>query len=85
MTGIELVDSSIWWNGLSFLCFSEEWPRDQPTIEANETPLAELVKNPPEETHTLTSSEDHPAQINLSNIINCDRFSNLNNMLPVTA
>ena len=86
MTGVELVDSSIWWNGPSFLCFSEEeWPRDQPTIEANETALAELVKNPPEETHALTSSEEHPAEINLSNIINCDRFSNLNSMLRVTA
>lgn len=84
MTGNEMVESSMWWNGPPFLCTSEDWPQDQPTIEANETALAELIKNPPEETHTLTSSE-YTAEINLLNIINCDRFSNLNSMLRVTA
>lgn len=79
-----MVESSMWWNGPPFLCTSEDWPQDQPTIEANETALAELIKNPPEETHTLTSSE-YTAEINLLNIINCDRFSNLNSMLRVTA
>lgn len=79
-----MVESSMWWNGPPFLCTSEDWPQDQPTIEANETALAELIKNPPEETHTLTSSE-YTAEINLLNIINCDHFSNLNSMLRVTA
>jgi len=84
MTGNEMVESSMWWNGPPLLCTSEDWPQDQPTIEANETALAELIKNPPEETHTLTSSE-YTAKINLLNIINCDCFSNLNSMLRVTA
>ena len=53
--------------------------------KANETVLAELVKNPPKETHAFTSSEEQPAEIYLSNIINCDHFSNLNSMLRVTA
>ena len=73
-------------NGPSFLCLSEEeWPQDQLTNEENENALEELVKNPHEEIHALTSSEEPPAEINLSNIINCDRFSNLNSVLRVTA
>ena len=75
-----------WWNGPSFLCLPEdEWPQDQPTLETNEPALAELVKNPPEVTHVLTTSRDHLTQINLSQIINCDRFSTLDRLLRVTA
>lgn len=68
------------------LCLpDEEWPRDQSTIETNETANSELVKNPPAVTHALASSEEYPAEINLFQIINCDRFSNLDYLLCVTA
>ena len=74
------------WNGPSFLCLpKDEWLQDQPTIETNEPMLTELVKNPPEVTRILTTSQDHLTQINLSQIINCDRFSTLDRLLRVTA
>ena len=86
LTAREMRTNPTWWNGPSFLCLPEdEWPQDEPTLETNESALAELVKNPPEVTHVLTTSRDHLTQINLSQIINCDRFSTLDRLLRVTA
>lgn len=86
LTRNKMVDSSMWWNRLLFHCSSEEnWLRDQPTSKADDIALAELIKNPPKERQVLTSSEEYPAKINLSNIINWDHFSKLKSMLHMTA
>ena len=43
----------------------------------------ELVKEPPQVTHTLTTSVGKP--INLSEIIKCEEFGNYTSLLRVTA
>ena len=60
-----------------------DWPDVQSTV-VDETALSELVKNPPEATHVLTCSEANQQEMNLSEIINCDHFSNLDRLLRVT-
>ena len=47
--------------------FEPEWPQDQLTTETDEPALSELVKNPPETTHVLTTSEEHSTEISLPN------------------
>lgn len=86
ITGHDLVNSSTWWNGPQFLQLPEtEWPRDQSTTETNDVAMTELVKNAPQVTHVLTACEAGPSDVNLTEIINCDRFSTLDRLLRVTA
>ena len=75
MPGREIVNCSTWWNGPNFLQLPEsEWPQNQSGLVANDEALVELVKEPPQVTHTLTTSEGKP--INLCEIIKCEEFGN---------
>ena len=66
MNASELVVESKWWKGPEFLFKLEpDWLQDQLTTETDEPALSELVKNPPETTHVLTSSEEHSTEISL--------------------
>ena len=47
--------------------------------------LTELVKNPHETTHVLTFFEEHSTDPSLSQIMNCQRYSSLDDLLRVTA
>ena len=55
------------------------------TTETDEPALSELVKNPPETAHVLTTSEEHSTEISLYQIIKCQRFSSLIYLFRVTA
>lgn len=53
LTGDQLVKSSLWWEGPSFLRLAEtEWPHNV-ISSSDEMTFKELVKNPPQSTHTL--------------------------------
>ena len=45
----------------------------------------ELVKNPPSLVHGLTASNESKDHVDISKIIDCERFSNLNKLLQVKA
>ena len=86
LTGNEMVDNSMWWCGPQFLQLpEEEWPQEQATVDTNQAALSEVVKNPPNVIHVLTSCEEIPTEVNLAKIINCHQISSLNRLLRVTA
>ena len=61
----------------------EKWPEViiPPTSEVAE---AELVKNPPLNTHTIVTVHNNPPK-NLDAIIDCNRFGSFHKLLRVTA
>ena len=85
-TGNEMVNNSMWWCGPQLLQLPEkEWPQEQATVDTNQAALSEVVKNPPNVIHVLTSCEEIPTEVNLAKIINCHQISSLDRLLRVTA
>ena len=84
----ELANSQLWWNGPPFLQETEDkWPQEEEITDTGEIAMSEIVKNPPEVVHTLTTPQVEPASlsVNLSEIIKCEEFSTYMSLLRVTA
>ena len=78
-----LSSCKLWWMGPEFLLSPQEnWPEViiPPTSEVAE---AELVKNPPLNTHTVVAVHNNPPK-NLDAIIDCNRFGSFHKLLRVT-
>jgi len=86
LPGPELATSKVWWNGPPFLLFPEsKWPGSSTMTSVNDRASEELVKNPPSLVHALIASNESQDRQDISKIIDCNRFSNLNKFLRVTA
>lgn len=72
-------------SGPHFLALPKQWWQQPLMNEANETTMSEIVKNPAGVARALTCTADYSSQINLSQIIKCDRFSDLDRLLRVTS
>lgn len=82
----QLQQRTIWKNGPSFLNLPEdEWPEEQPIKETNEAVMSKLIKNMQKVTPTLASAKDYSVSFDLSKIIYCYWFGDLDSLLPVTS
>ena len=79
----KLFDCTTWWEGPLFLkSHNEDWPRQiEPASDV--VALTELVRSPKPQTHILATVTG--SALNLSNIIDCQKYSSLNCLLRVTA
>lgn len=68
--------------GPSFLKLpSENWPSYMEP-RTNDMPLIELVKSPQQQTYVLTATVG--SLLNLVDVIDCEKYSNLNHLLHIT-
>ena len=84
---LELVKSTLWWNGPAFLRYnSDQWP-DLVTNYEVEGANEELIKSSPAIVHSLvnTSHQGDTSPVNLEEIISVKRFSTRLKLLRVTA
>lgn len=91
MNANELVNEKRWWKGPDFLYKPEaEWPQEI-EIKETESVLNEVVKNPKEMTHTLTTTNPATKAVelfshaNIGVIMNCDEYNSKTKLLRVTA
>lgn len=83
-SGRELKDSTLWWNGPSFLKGEkEEWP-DMPTIHDDKSE-EEIVKHIPVVTHALITQVQQQDTVKIQEILDINRFSSRRKLLRVTA
>ena len=91
MNARELANEKRWWKGPEFLYKPEaEWP---PEVEIKETEavMNEIVKNPKEVTHALTTTNCSNESVelfsgaNIGAIMNCDEYNSKTKLLRVTA
>jgi hypothetical protein len=82
----ELIENKLWWEGPDFLNKPEsEWPCVPQTREIDETSLKKLVKSPPHVTFSFVNTEDMSTDKDVSQVIDCSRFSSLTKLIRVTA
>ena len=65
LSGKELVENSLWWNGPDFLKNADNWPKLPPVKVDNEEAITELVKCPPNVTHSLLNTQECSNLVNL--------------------
>ena len=54
LSGEELLNNSLWWEGPEFLaCSKDQWPKCPASASGEELAVAELVKNPAQECHYI--------------------------------
>ena len=59
LSGEELVENSLWWNGPEFLRTPDsDWPKSPQVQADNEEAMIELVKCPPHVTHSLLNTHE---------------------------
>ena len=77
----ELVNSSLWWQGPSFL----HWPKDKwpvhESIELSEVINSDRIKTPQLIPHVLVTNLITTPTLHLEKIIEFERFSTLNKLL----
>ena len=82
----DLINNKLWWEGPEFLKKPEsEWPNVQKTREMNETSLKELIKFPPKVTYSFVNTEKKSTFEDVSQAIDCSKYSSLKKLLRVTA
>ena len=91
MNASELANEKRWWKGSEFLYKPEaEWP---PEVQIKETEpvMNEIVKNPKEVTHALTTTNRSNESVelfsraNIGAIMNCDEYNSKTKLLRITA
>ncbi|KAL9961132.1 hypothetical protein ACROYT_G030023 [Oculina patagonica] len=86
--GEQLAQNQSWWNGPKFLRLSRDhWPESPQTsaLSENKDALQEVVKNPVSVTHSLVTTESKDHSVNLSQVIDIERYSSVTRLLRVTA
>lgn len=86
--GEQLAQNQTWWNGPKFLRLSRDhWPESPQTsaLSENKDALQEVVKNPVSVTHSLVTTESEDHSVNLSQVIDIERYSSVTRLLRVTA
>lgn len=78
------MNCELWWEGPPFLKGSDQhWPSQmEPWNDI--AALRELAKTPHQETHGFATIQSNTI-VNLTNIIDCERFCNFNFLLRITA
>jgi len=80
----KLRDCTVWWEGPPFLkSCQEEWP-DLVDSLPSDTAMAELMKTSAQDIHVLASVASGSV-LNLTNVIDCNKFSSFKELLKVTA
>jgi len=86
LSGKELVESSLWWNGPEFLKNPDsDWPKSPEMKADNEEAMIELVKRPPNVTHSLLNAQESLTPINFTAIIEPRKYSSLMRLLRISA
>ena len=86
LSGKELMESSLWWNGSEFLRNPDSaWPK-YPQVQTNdEEAMTELVKCPPHVTHSLLNTQERPTLVNFTAVIDPKKYSSLTRLLRISA
>ncbi|KAL9963136.1 hypothetical protein ACROYT_G032311 [Oculina patagonica] len=86
LSGEELVESSLWWNGPEFLKNPDsDWPKSPEMKAGNEEAMIELVKCPPNVTHSLLNAQEPSTPINFTAVIDPKKYSSLTKLLRISA
>ena len=87
LSGEELLNNSLWWEGPEFLaCSKDQWPKCPASASGEESAVVELVKNPAQECHSLlTKEQEMTSEMDITQIIDCCAFSSITRLLRVTA
>lgn len=87
LSGAELQNNQLWWNGPEFLQSPEtKWPTCPTSSSVDNSASLELVKNPPRIVHSLMNTADGSMlHVDIARVIDCHQYSNLNRLLRVTA
>ena len=86
--GERLAQNQTWWNGHKFLKLARDhWPESIQTraLSDNEEAIQEVIKNPVSVTHSLVTRGSEDQSVNLSQIIDIERYSTVTRLLRVTA
>ena len=85
LTGAELGENQVWWNGPEFLFLPKsDWPNSHELDDTREAE-SELIKEAPVILHTFAITGGRTTPYKLQHIIDCNRFSLLNKLLRTTA
>ena len=83
--GEQLARNQTWWNGPKFLKMTRDhWP-ESPQTSDNEDALQEVTKNPVSVTHSLVTAESEGQSVDLSQVIDIERYSSVTRLLRITA
>ena len=86
LKGQELLESKVWWNSAEFLYGAEnEWPIFPEGVTCDKEAFVEIVKEPPNVSHSLVNANRNYATADLDQIIDCCRYNNLSKVLRITA
>ena len=86
--GERLAQNQTWWNGPKFLKLARDhWPESIQisALSDNEEAIQEVIKNPVSVTHSLVTTGSEDQSVNLSQIIDIERYSTVTRLLRVTA
>lgn len=86
LSGEELVNNSVWWNGPEFLRNPDsEWPKSTQVKADNEEAMTELVRGPLNITHALVNTQERSTLVNFPAIIDPKNYSSLTKLLRISA
>ena len=87
LSGEELLNNSLWWEGPEYLeCSKDLWPKCPASPSGEESAVVELVKNPAQECHLLlTKEQEMTSEIDITRIIDCRAFNSITRLLRFTA
>ena len=86
LKGRDLLESKVWWNGPKFLYGAKnEWPIFPEGVTCDKEAFVEIVKEPPNVSHSLVNANRNYATTDLDQVIDCCRHNNLSKVLRITA
>ena len=72
------MENSFWWSGPEFLRNPEsDWPKAPQEQTDDKQAMAELVKCPPNVTHSLVNSQESSTQVDFSAVVDPKNYNSL--------